>query len=288
MAILTIARLTLREASRKRLLIALAVLTVIVAILSGWGFHRLLELPCGDAGQRRACTPTEIKVFAATLVVLLMFMFSFVLALGAAFVASPAIANDIESGLALAILPRPIRRSDVVLGKWLGLATLISLYTTFSCGMEFVIGRIAFGYVPPHPVAAIVFLIGESLVVLTLSMAWSTRVPAMTGGIIVLVLFGITWILGIAGSVGAALHAGGVRDVGTVSSLLFPTDGLWRGAIYNLEPVSLIVTQQGSRAAAGNPFFAPTAAPVAYVLWAIGWMIVVLGVAVWSFQRREL
>jgi len=50
-----------------------------------------------------------------------------VLAMGSVFVASPAIAGEIESGLALAILPRPIRRSEVVLGKWLGLGALVLL-----------------------------------------------------------------------------------------------------------------------------------------------------------------
>ena len=55
-----------------------------------------------------------------------LFMFSFVLALGAAFVGAPSIHNDVESGVMLAILPRPVRRSEVVLGKWLGLALLIA------------------------------------------------------------------------------------------------------------------------------------------------------------------
>jgi hypothetical protein len=38
-------------------------------------------------------------------------MFSFVLAMTAAFLGRPAIANDLESGIALALLARPIRRS---------------------------------------------------------------------------------------------------------------------------------------------------------------------------------
>lgn len=289
MVVLTIARLTLREASRRRLLIAVAVLTVIVAILSGWAFHRLLQFPCGSGNATHACSPVQLKILAATLLLLLMFMFSFVLALGAAFVGAPAIANDVESGIALAMLPRPIRRSEVVLGKWLGLAVLLALYAGIACGMEFVIGRFAFDYVPPHPILAIGFLIGESLIILTLSLAWSTRLPAMTGGIIVLVLFGVTWIAGIAGGVGALVHARTIQNVGTISSLILPTDGLWRGAVYNLEPVSLIIAQEGEgSAAAGNPFFSATAAPPAYILWSVGWIAAVLGITIWSFHRREL
>lgn len=289
MAILTIAQLTLREAARRRLLIALAILTIIVAFLSGWAFHRLLQIPCGTSRHSHPCSATEIKLLAATLLILLMFMFSFVLALGAAFIGAPVIANDVESGVVLSMLPRPIRRSDVVIGKWLGLATLLALYAGIACGMEFIIGNIAFSYVPPHPILAIVFLVGESLAVLTLTMVGSTRLPAMTSGIIVLVLFGLTWMGGIAGAVGASFHATAVENIGTISSLILPTDGLWRGAIYNLEPVSVVLAQQAvGREASGNPFLVTSAAAAPYVVWAVGWMVVVLGAAIWSFQRREL
>jgi ABC-type transport system involved in multi-copper enzyme maturation permease subunit len=289
MAILTIAQATLREASRRRLLIALAILTVIVAVLSGWAFHRLLQIPCGEAGQTHPCSATDLKLLASTLLLLLMFMFSFVLALGAAFVGAPSIHNDVESGVMLAVLPRPIRRSEVVLGKWLGLAVLIALYAAISCGMEFVIGKFAFDYVPPHPILAILFLIGEALVVLTISLAWSTRLSGITGGIIVLVVFGITWLAGIAGGVGAAVHSHAIQDVGTISSLILPTDGLWRGAIYDLEPYTLIVSQQSfGRAASANPFFAAAPAATPYIVWAAAWVLAVLGIAIWSFHRKEL
>lgn len=289
MATLTIARLTFREASRRRLLLAVVLLTIVAALLSGWAFHKLLTLHCGTSSAPQPCSPTEIKYIAATLLILLMFMFSFVLALGAAFLGAPSIANDVESGVLLSMLPRPIRRSDIVLGKWLGLATLVTLYAGISCGLEFVIAHISFSYVPPHPVLATLFIIGEALVVLTLTMAGSTRLPAMTWGIVVLVLFGFTWIGGIAGAVGRGFHSRTVENIGTVSSLILPTDGLWRAAIYNLEPVALLALggEVGRRANA-NPFFVPSGPTMPYLLWAFGWMVALLGVAVWSFNRREV
>lgn len=289
MAILTIAGLTLREASRRRLLIAVAILTVILAVFTGWGFHKLLELPCGNTGQLHPCAPATQKVLAATLIILLMFMFSFVLALGAAFVGAPSIANDVESGIILAILPRPIRRSDVVLGKWLGLTALLALYAGVACGLEFVIAQIAMGYFPPHPILAIIFVIAEAVVVLTLTMLASTRLSGITGGIIVLVMFGLAWIGGIAGAVGATLNSRAVEDVGTVTSLILPTDGLWRSSVYNLEPAVFIAAQREvGRAAAANPFAASAPPTTAYLIWAAAWLAVVLGAAIWSFARREL
>jgi len=290
MAVFTIARLTLREASRRRLQIAVVILTVILGLLSDWGFHRLLQLPCGDNANPRTCSAVELKLLAATLLILLMFMFSFVLALGAAFLGAPSIFNDIESGIMLAVLPRPIRRIDVVLGKWLGLSVLLGLYAGIACGLEFVLSDFALSYVPPHPALSIVFIVGEAIAILTLTLAFSTRLPAMTSGIIVLVLFGMAWMGGIVGGVGAAFNNRAVENIGTVSSLLLPTDGLWRAAIYNLEPAALIAVAggEGRRISSGNPFFTLAPPTTAYLIWALAWIAVLLGAAMWSFNRREL
>lgn len=291
MAVLTIARLTLREASRRRLLIAVAILTVVLAVVTGWGFHRLLQLPCGAPGNEHPCSLATQRVLSATLIILLMFMFSFVLALGAAFVGAPAIWNDVESGIVLAMLPRPIRRSDVVLGKWLGLSTLLALYAGLACGLEFLIAKIAMDYVPPHPVLAIVFLIGEAIALLTLTLFGSTRLSGMTCGIIVLVLFGLTWMGGITGAIGAAFNSRPVENVGTVSSLILPTDGLWRASVYNLEPAAFIAAQEADTSGGGranNPFTASSPPTTPYLVWAVGWIAVVLGATAWSFSRREL
>jgi len=289
LAIWTITKLTLREASRRKLLLAVAALTLIVAVLSGWAFHRLIQIPCGTPGNRYPCPPAETKLLAATLLILLMFMFSFVLALGAAFLGAPSIAGDVESGLILAILPRPIRRIDVVLGKWLGLSILLALYAAIAIGMELVIIRFAMNYQPPHPILAVVFVVLEAITVLTLTLAASTRVPAMTCGIVVLILFGVTWIAGIAGSVGAALHSTTIQSIGTVSSLILPTDGLWRAAVYNLQPaaVSLLQASAGGRGS-NDPFFVYSAPSGTYLLWAFAWLLGLLAIAAWSFQRREL
>lgn len=285
MPVLTIARLTIHETARKRLLLALVLITIVVAALTGWLFHKLLSLPCYGEVSVQVC----ITLTAATILILLSFMFSFVLALGAAFVASPSISADIESGILLSMLTRPIRRSDVLLGKWLGLASLIVVYGGGTAAMEFIIMKIAVGYAPPNPVLAIVFIVAEGLVVLTLAMLFSTRLSAITGGIVALVLFGAGWLGGIVGSVGAAFHNQAIENVGTATSLIFPTDGLWRGAIYNLEPVTLVLLNNAAgRARGANPFFVTDPPATPYILWTVLWVVTVFSAAAWSFARRDL
>jgi ABC-type transport system involved in multi-copper enzyme maturation permease subunit len=284
--VLTIARLTLLEITRRRLLLAAVVVSALVVGLTGWGFAHLNAIPCGG----HACSVSEIRTASGAVLILVMFMFSFVLAVGAAFLAAPTIAADVESGVIFAVLPRPIRRSDIVLGKWLGLTIVLIVYGACFYGCEIFIDYLATGYTPPHPLAAIVFLVAEGIVLMTLALLGSTRLPPMTVGITVLVLYGLVWMGGVAGAVGQAIQNGTATHVGTVTSLLIPTDGLWRGALYNLEPVALLIAT-GSAAAAnpGNAPFAVFAPPTsAYTAWVVCWLIAVLGLSVWSFQGRDL
>ncbi len=281
MPLLTIAGLTLREAVRRRLLLAVFILTVIIIGATGWGFSRIATF----TRNGQPISHVEVLSTTAEFVLLIAIMFSFILAVGSAFLAAPSIAADVESGLALALLPRPIRRSNVVLGKWLGMAALLAGYTALVSLLELVVIRVVTGYTPPHPVVAVLFLIGQAVVLLTLALLSSTRLPSITGGIIALVLFGVAWIFGIVTQVGATFHNATITTVGTVVSLILPTDGLWHGVQYNLQPAAITAM---ANAQGETGIVAGTAPTTPYIVWAVAWVVVMLYLAVRSFARRDL
>jgi len=279
--VLTIARLTILEASRRKLLLALGILTLAVIVLSSWGFSRLPTM--------NNVTPAEVRVAASQLTILMAFMFSGVLALGSTLVAAPSVASDIESGIALAILPRPIRRSELLMGKWLGLAILVALYAAGSGLLEMLGIWIGTQYLPPNPIAALVFVGAEGIVLMSLALLLSTRLAPMTGGVIALVLFFVAWVGGIALAIGNAFDNGTIKGIGTASRYLIPTDGLWHGAIFHLEPSEIIAAARlAGRARAGNPFFAEAPLTIRYELWIVVWLVVVIALANWSFANRDL
>ena len=279
--VLTISRLTILEASRRKLLLALGILTILVIVLSSWGFSRLPTM--------NNVTPAEVRLASSQLTILMAFMFSGVLALGSTLVAAPSIASDIESGIALAILPRPIRRSEVLMGKWLGLAALVALYAAGSGLLEMLGIWLGTSYLPPNPVAALVFVGAEGIVLMTLALLLSTRLAPMTGGVIALVLFFVAWIGGIALAIGLAFGNDTITTIGNVSRYLIPTDGLWHGAIFYLEPSEIIAAARvAGRARAGNPFFAEAPLTILYDLWVVVWLGVVIALANWSFAKRDL
>src|SRR6266496_1156645 len=131
--VLVIARLTIQESSRRRLLLALLVLTLLVVGFSAWGFNKITTINQGDGTP---LPPAQIAFITSQLLIVVTFMFSGVLALSAAVVAGPLISTEVESGLLLSMLARPVRRSEVVIGKWLGLGALVALYAAVAGGAE--------------------------------------------------------------------------------------------------------------------------------------------------------
>src|SRR2546430_16043466 len=118
-----------------------------------------------------------------------MFMFSWVLSLAAVFVASPAISGELESGIALAILARPIARAEYVLGEGVGLIAVVVAYGLAAAVVVLVAVQAVSGYQPPHPVEFFVLVIGEGVVMLTFSLVLSTRLAGVVGGVIAAILF---------------------------------------------------------------------------------------------------
>jgi ABC-type transport system involved in multi-copper enzyme maturation permease subunit len=284
--VLVIARLTVQEASRRRLLLALVILTLIVVGFSAWGFNKITTVT-GSSGT--ALDHTQVELITSQLLIVVTFMYSGVLALSAAVVAGPLISSEVESGLLLSVLARPVRRSEVVIGKWLGLGALVAIYAGGSGLLEMAAVDWATGYVPPHPLELTLFVCAEGLALLSLGLLLSTRLSGITGGVIALVAWLMGWIGGVVGDIGAGLQNQAVENIGTISRLILPTDGLWRGAVYAMEPDAVIASLRlAGTLGRANPFSAVDPPPLAFLAWVVVWFALMLTLSIWSFRTREI
>lgn len=282
----TILRLTIVEAARRRLLWVLLALTIVSVAITTWGVARLVDLASAD---RAGLSPLQLALGVSQVLILAAFMFSFVLAMTGAFLAAPAIAGDVESGVVLALLARPVRRADVVVGRWLGLAIVVGLYALAAGLLEIAAVGAVTGYLPPNPLAASLQLAGVGIVLMTFVLALSTRLPAIAAGAIAVVAFGLAWMLGVLGGIGQFFGVAVLEAAATVGRVLLPTDLLWRGTVFALEPPAVLL---GSRiagpAAQANPFFALAPLSGLEVAWVGAWLAIVLVIAIVSLERREL
>src|SRR5215213_2784336 len=280
--VLTIAALTLQEASRRRVVRALGALTVALLTLSAWGFSKL----AGIEVEGSALTSGEERLVASQVLNLVMFGLSLIAALGTAFLAGPTLAGEIESGTALSILARPVRRSAVLTGKWLGLVAFGSGFVAVAGLAQFLVVRAAVGYWPPHPVEGLALLGAQTAVLLTLGLLLATLISPMASGIVAVGLFGATWIAGVVGGIGEALGNEGVARVGAVSRMLLPTDGLWRGAMHAFQDPSVFSSFGGEVEA--FPFLSASSLSAVYLGWVALWLFMVGGLAALSFTRRDV
>ena len=281
-----VARLTVQEASRRRLLLALVILTLLVVGFSAWGFYKITTVTRSDGSVLPA---QQVTLITSQLLIVVTFVYSGVLALSAAVVAGPLISSEVESGLLLSMLARPMRRSEVVIGKWLGLAVLVAIYAAGSALLEIAAVDWATGYVPPHPIDLILYVGTEGLALLSLGLLLSTRLSGITGGVIALVAWLMGWIGGVVGDIGVGLQNQAIENVGTISHLILPTDGLWRGAVYAMEPDAVLVTLRAAGTIGrANPFAAVDPPPIEFLAWVVVWFAIMLGLSIWSFRTREI
>jgi ABC-2 type transport system permease protein len=283
--VLVIAGLTLREIVRRRIVWVLLALAVLSIALVGLGVERLVTLARADGTQE-----LEIRIGVSQILIMIAFMFSFVLAMSAAFLAAPAIASDVETGTVHAMLARPLRRADLVVGRWLGLGIVVAAYAVIAGLLAIAVVGLVSGHVPPAPQVAVAFLAFQALTVLTLALTLGTRLPAIAAGAITVVVFGLGWFIGVLGNVAIAFEAAPLAGGADVFQVLLPTDGLWRGVIYGLEPPLVLLAAAGRNAQAmqANPFFASAPPPVTFIAWSVAWMLLVLAAGIALFRRREL
>ena len=147
---------------------------------------------------------------------------------------APSIAADLESGVAQAMLARPIRRADLVIGRWLGLTLIVIAYSIGSGLLEIAAVQLVTGYGPPQPLVAVGFLAAQSVVILTLALLCSTRLPAIAGGAICVVAFGLGWMAGVMAGMARFFEVGALAGVADLVPLA--ASDRWAVARCHLRP----------------------------------------------------
>lgn len=281
---LTIARFTIHEAISRRLILAGAILSLAFLGLFALGFFLIynndseLSGPLSDAQSR--------AMFGTVMSVLGLYAINFLAGFLALFLSVGAISGEIDSGALHAVLARPMRRAEFVVGRWLAYAGLIGVYVGSMAGLLLLSAWLISGYTTPDPVRATLLMMLAATVLLTVSLFGSTVLSTLANGVVVFSLFGLAWLAGIIEFIGGALSNEAMLNIGTAVSLLIPSDAIWRGASYYV--LSPLYLAGASASQDGIPFVGHAPPAAAMVVWALLYPLVVLGGAVLTFSRRDL
>lgn len=279
---LTIAAYTLHEAARKRLLVAVVVLTVLFLAFFGIGSHFLAE----EIRRHTPAASPSLPMAAGLMTTMAFSIVAFLGGLLAIFVAIGSISSEVETGTILGLAARPIRRWEIVVGKWVGLAALVILYLVVVSAGLLVISQYTMEYAPPEPRRALVLLVLEALVLLSVAILGSTIFSTLTNGVLTFMLYGVGWVGGLVEGVGSIFNSQPMINAGIVSSLIVPTDALWRGASFHLQPVALILAQNMSPGL--NPFTAATPITPPMLWYSLAYLAACLLLAVRGFEAKDL
>jgi len=280
MKVLLLARFTFREARRKRTVLGVLLLSALFLALYTFGFSSLRN----NYESRLATgarSPLDFEVFASVLVLLGFYTVNFLGGIMAIFASVGSIASEIDAGTLHAVVPKPVRRWQVLLGKWVGYAAMLASYSVLMCLAVLLIGRTIGNYTPSHWAAGTGLVALVSLMLLSVTMFGSTFLSAMTNGIVVFMLYGVALMGGVVEQVGSFLHNDTLTRIGIGTSLVLPSEAAWRLASSTLQPAfDLPVTPL--------PFASSSTPSAAMIGYALVYSVAAVVLAIVVFERRDL
>ena len=273
-----IARFTFREAARKKVLFGAIALTVAFVSLFGVGTYFAFR------DLARQGLPFTMKEIAASQILLAgLYVTNFIGGLLAIFASVGTISGEMAEGTLDAIVPKPLRRWEIVAGKWVGYAAMLLVYVFATSWL--VIGLVyLFGdYLPPRPWESVMVMCFQALVLLSLCLLGSTFLSTVTNGIAVLMFYAIALVGGMVEQIGSLLNNGTMENIGIISSLIIPSDTLWKMASHWLQPRLPSLTSEMF-----GPFTVINPPSVWMLAYAGVYMLFTIGASMLVFQRRDL
>ena len=282
-AISIIARLTFRVAIRRRIMLAGLVLGVAFVILYSIGTHFIFgDIANDTAANMPSQMAADILIAESTNTFMMMGLYAatFLSIAMAALLGADTLAGEISSGTIQTIATKPIRRADIVLGKWLGFTGLLGLYVLLLCGGIVLSTFIQSGYSPQNLLIGLGLIYSESVLIMTITLMLSSAFPALATGGIVFGLYGFAFIGGWVEQFGTLLQNDTAIKVGIITSLIIPSESLWRRAAFEMQaPIT------GSF---GSPFTTTSVPSPLMIGYAVLYLCFTLILAIHIFQNRDL
>jgi ABC-type transport system involved in multi-copper enzyme maturation permease subunit len=295
MPLLLITRFTLQEALRRKLFLAIIILSALLLV----AFIILLSIAINllqsnsSTGGGGSLSPQLFLltggVFFDILMIWVIYLLSSLLTI---VLTANMISGEIEAGTFAVIVPKPISRAEIVIGKWLGYALIITFYTAVMFFAFLTVIYWKTGYWPSQVFSALGTLELAMLALLGLTTIGSAFVPTIVNGAIALVLFigaPIASFVQFVVQVISRAESQTLQNIATGINLIIPTDALWHGTSYFLLPSAEIFPVLGlSTNNFNTPFTSTQPVATALLIWVALYILVLPLLAVVRFQRRDL
>ena len=273
--LLIIARLTFHETIRRKIVLISVILGLAFLLVFNLGCHFILS----ESTTTNLITNNEVINFLTTSG---LYGVNFLAIVLAALVSADTLAGEIRSGVIQSIAARPIRRWQIVLGKWLGFAVPLGVYLFVMGGGIILSVLIQSGYLIPNPFLGLLYMYFASLVIMTVTLAFSSTLSTLATGGAVFGLYSIAIVGGWVEQFGGFLDSQTAVDIGIITSLIMPAEALWRRATFEMTSPLLKALSVITPLVPQSP---PSTLMVAY---AGLYLLVVFFIAIHRFGQRDL
>jgi len=275
--IVTISRLTIQEASRRKILWAALILGLLFLIIYGLGFYYIRNDIHRTMDNSTHMMINEIYSF---LFMSGMYTINF-LTIGMSVLTSvDTLSGEIASGTIQTLATKPIQRSHILMGKWLGFVIMLTLYLLLMAGGTTGVVYIISGYTPPNVLAGVSLIWINGLVMLSLSFLGGAYLSTLANGVLAFGLVGVAFVGGWVEYIGWFTKNRFAVNIGIISSLIIPTEALWKKAANIME--SPLVAAMGF-----SPFTSASPPSSLMVWYAVIYGSVTLALAIYQFNQRD-
>jgi len=276
--------LSVQEGIRRRVFLAVLILTAGFLALYGLGAHFAFN----DVDEFAAGEPKILDAHAftgATMFGMAMFATLFLGAVLAVFLTLGVVRGDAESGLLQPIVVRPIGRTTMLIARFAGAAALSAAYVIAVYLLAAAITKATGDWSPDHLLGPALALALGVAIIAALSLLASTVLSVTAQGIVVLMVFGAGLTAGLLAQIGNAIDSDSLHTIGRVASWTLPFEGLYSAGLHALisgtSGLTGVILQLG-------PFGGSEAAGPEMIVWSFAYLVGVLALASFAFSRRDL
>ena len=281
-AVLTIAGYGFREALRRKVFAVVLVLTAMFLVLIAVACHFVFANLSGISAHGFL----DARTFAgSTLLGLCMFGTLFLGVVLSIFLTLGVVNGDAERGLLQPLVVRPVGRATLLLSRFLGAAAVAVVYVFVVYAIGLAIIDWTGNWLPMHKFTPGLELAGGVVVVVAISLLGSVVLTSIANGIAVFMLFGAGLVSGLLGSIGHGLGSHTIERIATITAWALPFEALYQDGLH-------VVSNDASGLTGAFLQLGPFGGSFVYGwdvrLWAAGYLVVVVAVAIGLFSRKDI
>jgi Cu-processing system permease protein len=269
-----VAGMTFREAARKKVLWMAIGAGVLFLAAYGTALHfQIKDLARANMLVRRQVPNAMLMLglYAVNLLAMVMTVLA----------SADTLSGEIASGTIHAIATKPLRRWEILLGKWLGFVGMMTVYIALMMGGVMSLAYLVSGATALHLVRGAVLIWLESIVLLNVTLLCGVTFSTLTNGVVVLGLYALAFLGGWIEQVGAITRSPSAVDVGIIASIIMPSESLWRRAAFEMQ--SPVLGALGM-----SPFSNASVPSLAMIIYSGIYLSLALALAFHSFSARDL